>query len=304
MESREKQGDEFMSQGDKCVTKSFWRWSEDWEGASVAYEKAATAYKNAKQQEKCKIAYTKAADAQSRVNMLHSAGKNYENAADMAVSLKQSDEAVKLYQNAADMFGDNGNGERSGDSLAKAATALETVNPDAALKLYLQTVDHYESEENGIRKAADTIRKAINLALLHNNLDESLNLLKKQCELLEQSKQKNDLFKAYLSVLIVHLARNDSVAAGKAYDSYLSTEGFTQSKECLVGGQLLDAIDNGSEEAIKGCLNQQVWSFLPNQVNKLARTIATSDIAPRRSGGSGEKEKNTGNSDDDLSGLL
>jgi len=272
----------------------------------MAYEKAATAYKNCKQQDKCKIAYKKAAEAQCRLHMLHSAGKNFENAGDMAVALKQVTDAVSLYRNAAEMFGDNGTLERAGDTLAKAAAALEAIDPDAALKMYLEVVDKYEGEETGIRKAVDALRKAVNLMLVNNKLDEALNLLKKQVELLESSKQKNDLFKTYLSVLIVHLARNDSVAAGKAYDSYLSAEGFTQSKECLIGGQLLDAVETGSEEALKGCLNQQIFSFLPNQITKLARSLATSVIAPSR----GEKGTNSdatqhgGDDDDDLAVLL
>ena len=166
----------------------------------------ATAYKNGKQQEKAKIAFTKAADAQSKSNLyvprlfsnfltttkfclgrLHSAGKNYENAGDIAVALKQVKEAVQLYQNAAHMFSANGTIERAGDSLAKAAKycpqllacvlyllmcislrALEPDDPEASLKLYLETVESYESEEIGMRKAVETIRKAVNLMLLQN----------------------------------------------------------------------------------------------------------------------------------------
>jgi len=57
---------------------------------------------------------------------------------------------------------------------------------------------------------------------LVSRLDEVINLLNKQIELDLKSKQKADLPKAYLSAIIVHLANNDVVAAGKAYDSYLS----------------------------------------------------------------------------------
>jgi len=46
--------------------------------------------------------------------------------------------------------------------------ALEADDPEASLKLYLETVESYESEEIGMRKAVETIRKAVNLMLLQN----------------------------------------------------------------------------------------------------------------------------------------
>jgi len=230
--------------------------------------------------------------------LLHSAGKNYENAGDFAVALKQLPEAVQLFQNAAHMFSSNGTGERAGDSLAKAAKALENDDSEAALKLYEEVVECYESEETGMRKAVETTRKAVNLMLQQNKLDEAIKLLNKQIELDLKSKQKSDLPKAYLSSIIVHLANNDMVAAGKAYDSYLQTEGFTQSKECIVAGQLLDAFETGSMESVKNCLNQQVFSFLPNQITKLARDLTISGVASS-GGGAREKSHEHGSKEED-----
>eukprot|EP01087_Luapelamoeba_hula_P008538 TRINITY_DN2136_c1_g1_i2.p1 TRINITY_DN2136_c1_g1~~TRINITY_DN2136_c1_g1_i2.p1 ORF type:complete len:177 (+),score=34.32 TRINITY_DN2136_c1_g1_i2:217-747(+) len=162
MQGKESEGDQHMKAAAQFTTKTWLRWSEDWESASGEYERAATCYKNARQTDKCIEAYIGAAEAQYKCTLLHSAGKNYELAGDVAVSGKQAGKrAVELYQKAAELFHANGLPERAADSLQKAAKALEK---DAsclkqALELYQEAAGFYE-DDGKLSKTQEAYKKS------------------------------------------------------------------------------------------------------------------------------------------------
>lgn len=51
---------------------------------------------------------------------------------------------------------------------------------------------------------------------------EALNILERQVKLDNGKSHKNDLYKTYVCIVIIHLALNDYTAADRAYQSFLA----------------------------------------------------------------------------------
>jgi tetratricopeptide (TPR) repeat protein len=212
---------------------------------------------------------------------LHGAGKNWENAAQAARDLKDLAEAVTLYKKASSIYQENGHADKAAEVLSKASRALED-NPEQALPLLISAIDLYEMDEKD-RYAGDAMRRATSLMLRHNKLEEALEMLQREVNLEERQGHINDLHKACVSIIIIHLARNDYVAADKAYNSFLLVQGFAGSPLARAAMGLLDAFEHSSPEALQACLAKQNFSLLDNQVVKLAKSLRVAGDYGQRS---------------------
>jgi len=265
------EAEQLLKEGDKLSSKGFFK-KPDYEGAALSYEQAATNFKNAKSYQKAKEAFQKASNMQYTSNLTFSAAKNLESAATMAKELEEDSEAAELFQQSSAYYREQSGSEKSAECLLRAASCLEKSDPDKAVQLCMDACQLYEIDEKE-QFAGQAFRTAISLLLRNKKFDETLELMKTQCKIFEKLNHLNDLFKTYLSILVLHLIRDDFVAAEKAYQEFLIFPGYLHSPESVVAGELLDAFEKRNGEALKTCLSKQVFTFLDNQVVKLAKTL-------------------------------
>lgn len=280
-QAKSRQGDDLLKEGDKCARTSLFKWTPDWEGAFMAYEKAALCFKAAKDQDKCKHAHLKAADAQYKCNLVHGAAKNYEAAGHCAREQKNWEEAVDYFRKASSLYTENGTLEKAAEVLTQAARGLEDSNADAAADLLLEAVDLLEQDSK--RGAGDAFKRATALLIRNQRIERAIGVVGKEIEFLQSNseggKGLHELHRSHLALVILHLHQNDYVAADKAYNQALSCEGFAPSNEGRAAAELLEAFENNAPDTLQACLSRQVFTFLDGPVLRLARGLHVNDSA-------------------------
>jgi len=270
---KEAEADAKMKEGDKYASSGFFK-KADWNSAADAYESAGNSYKNAKSNEKAIQAFSKAAQAYMKDKLPNSAAKNYEAAA----SCTTGEAAVELLVSSANSLKEGGLGERAGQVLAKAAKLLETDAPTRANELYKEAVELYEIE-NKEHMASELFRNVTSFYIRAQMWNDLMELWTRVMKQQQKDQLFVELYRVILSIIIVHLFRNDYVAADRAYAQYAGTEGFVVSDEAVLANTLLNAYQLNSPEDLKKAQSNILITFLDHEIAKLAKklTIAESD---------------------------
>lgn len=285
-EMKLQEADQQMKEGDKLSTKTLTRWKPDWDSAAVVYEKAANNYKNAKAYEQAKQAYKKTSNAHYQMNILFTSAKHLDNAAAMAKEQKQIEEATTLYEKASMVYRENGSGFNAADNLAKAAKLIEPINVDKAMDYLKQACELFELEDKE-HYSGETFKIAISLFLRNKKYGDTIELLRNQSRVFKKLNQPHDLHKCFLSMIVVYLHCDDTVAANNLYTEFNDVPGFALSQEGGAAAELLSAYENGNPEDLKAIINKQIFNFLDNQICKIARALTISDgLVPKNSIGS------------------
>eukprot|EP01114_Cavostelium_apophysatum_P015201 TRINITY_DN409_c0_g1_i1.p1 TRINITY_DN409_c0_g1~~TRINITY_DN409_c0_g1_i1.p1 ORF type:complete len:312 (-),score=62.55 TRINITY_DN409_c0_g1_i1:58-993(-) len=271
MASKIAEAEQLVKEGDKLTTKGILRWKADWDGAVSLYEKAATNFKNAKENTRAKNAYKKAATCYENLNIPFSAGKNLDNAGDMAKVDRDNDEAVQLWEQAAAFYSENASPDKAAETLIKAAKVIEDSNAEKCMQLVGDACSIFEVEERE-QFAPNTFKYAIGVAIKQNKFDQALEYLGRLGKIHTKLKQTHDMPKIHLSAIIIHLKRDDYVSADRVYQEFISTGGMS-SPEVKVAAELLEAYEKADAEALKTCLGRQAFTFLDNNVAKLSRSL-------------------------------
>jgi len=84
--------------------------------------------------------------------------------------------------------------------------------------------DEIRCLENETLKCLVFFRKkgALGLLVRAERWDEAIKILERQCVVFDKIKQGHNVCKACLSILIIHLHRDDYIAADRAYNELLS----------------------------------------------------------------------------------
>jgi len=249
------------------------RWKPDWDGACGLYEKAGNCYKNAKTYDKAKDAYKKAANAFNQSGITFSAAKNMELAAGMAKEAKNVEEAADLYEQASMLYREQSGSEKAAENLEKAAKLLEDKDADKAVQLIVQACDIFVDDEKE-HFSSQTFKYATALALRLQKYEIVLDLLKKRIGIHEKLNQAHDVYKMYLSSIIVNLFIDDYVAADRVYQEAIVSGGFSSGPEAKVAQELLDAYEKTNNEALQKIIGAQAITFLDNEIAKLAKSLS------------------------------
>jgi len=268
------EGDSLYKEAEKLVTKNIFRWKADWEQAGPIYERAATAYKNAKNYRMAKESFSKAAECMIKTDLLFLAAKNYESAALMSQELGNIDDTLVFLQKSATNYRISSNPEKSAEVLIKASKCVEKENPDKALEFAKNALEIFELDEKDLF-SGQTYKYAISLCIRFGKTEEAIKLFEKQSDVQAKLNHENDVFKCQLSLIILHLSRDDYAAAEKGFRDYVETHGFSKSEEGRAAAELLDGFEKRDNEAIKKCTSKQVFTFLDNDVTKIAKKLTS-----------------------------
>jgi tetratricopeptide (TPR) repeat protein len=262
-----------MKEGEKLITKTLFRWKPDWESACTLFEKAANLYKNAKSYNLAKEAFKKASLAQYNSDIIFTAAKDLESAASMAKEDNQLAEAIELYEKAAQYFMEDGNSEKASENLIKAAKIVEESNSEKAYELAVKACDLLESDEKEIF-ATEVYKYLTNLLIKSKKFDKLIEHLKRQLNAHQKLNHHNDVAKMVLSLIIIHLYRDDYVAADREYQDSIQTKiGFLGTPEASAANELLNAFEKRDNEALKKCTSKQIFNFLDQPIIRIARNL-------------------------------
>ncbi|XP_033626431.1 gamma-soluble NSF attachment protein-like [Asterias rubens] len=279
------EAEEHVRQAEKCIKTSWTKWKADFDGAAHEYEKAGLCYRHAKTYEKAKEMYMKAADCHRQCKALFHAGKAYEQAAVALKDMKEYEEAVHLIKRAAMLYREHGTGDTAAISLEKAAKMIETINASEACNLYISASEIAENEER-LRQAVELLSKAARLSVKARDFDKALQLLEKTRNLYDIVENLGAVYKLIAVTVLIHLHRNDFVAASKVCQVAMSVDGYAMDECSVLLEELLEGFDQQDQEAINKVLLMPYFTYLDNDYVKLARSL-------RVPGGGGSRPKKT-----------
>ncbi|KAL1923884.1 uncharacterized protein VTP21DRAFT_6919 [Calcarisporiella thermophila] len=271
--SKIREGAQFMADGDKASTKSWFK-KPDWDIAGQYYEKAGTCFKAARSYEQAVTAYTKASEALLKADAVYMAARALESAAQIiAQQMRQPERAAECYKKASDLYQAHMSADRAAVMLERAGKCLEPVNIDAALEYYVASCGLYESEDRG-RMALDTFKQTISLMIRHKRFEQAVEMLQRQCKILSTMTGKSFLHKSFLTIVIVLLALGDEVEAGRQFEACIGQDpGFLGSDEAATAQALLEAFEQNDQEILNATIRKPSVNFLDAEVTRLVHSL-------------------------------
>ncbi|TMW64029.1 hypothetical protein Poli38472_014146 [Pythium oligandrum] len=284
-EKKRKEADEHMKQANKLMEKTMFRWQPDYLAAAPLIEKAADAYRAAGDYERAKAAYAQAALVQNKSRSPFRAAQNCENGAKIVVQQiketraagpqkdKYLAELKKNYEAACGYYSDMGELGKAADALVKGAVVCEDNGVADVKELYLRACSLMEAQGKP-HFAVDIFKKTFTYLVKKELYKESLSLLKRQVAIYTEIDQRNNIHKCYLTEIVLLLTLGDVAAADQQYMAQLQSDSFLSSDECALTEDLVRAFKNGNEELLQETIRKQGFSFLDNQIGKLARKLS------------------------------
>ncbi|XP_015669743.1 gamma-soluble NSF attachment protein [Protobothrops mucrosquamatus] len=263
---------EHIAKAEKYLKTGLLKWRPDYDSAATEYSKAAVAFKNAKQFEQAKEAYFKEALSHENNKALFHAAKAYEQAGMMLKEMQKHHDAVELIQKASMMYLENGTPDTAAIALDRAGKVIENINPDKAIQLYQQTASVFENEER-LRQAVEMYGKASRLLVRGRRLDEAALSLQKEKSIYKDIENYPTCYKKTIAQVLVHLHRNDYVAAEKCVRESYSIPGFTESEDYAALEQLLEGYDQQDQDQVSDVCNFPLFKYMDNDYAKLGLSL-------------------------------
>eukprot|EP00118_Oscarella_pearsei_P026029 m.309258 g.309258 ORF g.309258 m.309258 type:complete len:390 (+) comp45907_c0_seq1:149-1318(+) len=280
-EAKVREGSQHMQKAEKCLKTSWLKWKADYDGAAQAYTNAANCFRNGKAYNLAKEAFLKASDAQFQCNAVFHSAKALELAGQMAKEMKQIQEAADLMGRAAHRFRENGTVDTASQVFEKTARLLENVNNKKAIEYYMTGVDLLETEDKN-RQAVEMVGKAVKLMVRERRFEASIAAIKKQIEMYSVIGNTGQICRATVGLVVIHLAREDTVEAGKVFSDAISMPGFGDSDEATAIEELLDAYDSSDLEEMQKITARAIFTYMDNELAKLARSLRPAgEMKPR-----------------------
>ncbi|KAB1258272.1 Gamma-soluble NSF attachment protein [Camelus dromedarius] len=289
------EGLEHLAKAEKYLKTGFLKWKPDYDSAASEYGKAAVAFKNAKQFEQAKDACLREAAAHENNRALFHAAKisseklpslcrAYEQAGMMLkvsdvsqplreyVEMQKLPEAVQLIEKASTMYLENGTPDTAAMALERAGKLIENVDPEKAVQLYQQTANVFENEER-LRQAVELLGKASRLLVRGRRFDEAALSIQKEKNIYKEIENYPTCYKKTIAQVLVHLHRNDYVAAERCVRESYSIPGFNGSEDCAALEQLLEGYDQQDQDQVCEVCSSPLFKYMDNDYAKLGLTL-------------------------------
>ncbi|KAK2506110.1 hypothetical protein MC885_002990 [Smutsia gigantea] len=175
----------------------------------------------------------------------------YEQAGMMLKEMQKLPEAVQLIEKASTMYLENGTPDTAAMALERAGKLIENVDPAKAVQLYQQTANVFENEER--------LRQAV-------EFDEAALSIQKEKNIYKEIENYPTCYKKTIAQVLVHLHRNDYVAAERCVrESY--------SEDCAALEQLLEGYDQQDQEQVSEVCNSPLFKYMDNDYAKLGLSL-------------------------------
>ncbi|KAG8454828.1 hypothetical protein GDO86_001156 [Hymenochirus boettgeri] len=94
------------------------------------------------------------------------------------------------------------------------------------------------------------------------------------CLWIARERKTEDQVQKTIAQVLVHLHRNDFVAAEKCVRESYSIPGFSGSEDCIALEQLLEGYDQQDQDQVSEVCNSPLFKYMDNDYAKLALSLA------------------------------
>ncbi|CAI8014239.1 Gamma-soluble NSF attachment protein [Geodia barretti] len=183
--------------------------------------------------------------------------------------MKQMEQAAMLLETASHYYHESGHGDTAGQVLTKAAKLVDPVNPLRAVDYHLACAELHLVEDKQ-REATKATRNAVNMAARARDLDKLKEVLEKLRTLYEELNMHKQLWNVAAIELVLHLHRDDTVAANDTVVDAAKIPGFLESDERPAMERLCDAFQERDGDAVVEACGGVVFRSMETDVAKLA----------------------------------
>ncbi|KAL5288453.1 NAPG family protein [Megaselia abdita] len=263
------EGNECCRQAEKYLKTGLLKWKPEYELAAGEYEKAGTAFRIAKSFEQSHDSFLKAADCHKNARSWFHAAKCYEQ---IIMVLKDTNNLPKIeeYANrACHLYQQHGSPQSGSAALDKAAKIVEGEHPDIALRFYqhaLEVVLIDDSINQGGEYATKISRLTVKLGLF----DQATDAIRREIGINQQTESYQQIGRLAVALVLVQLARGDTVAAEKAFKEWGNC---CDPQEVQTLEMLLQAFDDEDPEAAAQALNSPFIKHMDVEYARLARDL-------------------------------
>mmetsp|Transcript_15703 Transcript_15703/g.17733 ORF Transcript_15703/g.17733 Transcript_15703/m.17733 type:complete len:306 (+) Transcript_15703:123-1040(+) len=296
---------ECYKKAEEALKTSFFQWSPDWVSASHFYDRAGKGFKLKGQLEESIQSYTKAAKAHLEAKQALSAAKSYEEIGDILVKQNEGNSKIdvvtiakicEVYDESAKLLLEDSDLQRASNIDFKAAKCFDKLytvvcesNQNESAKileaLKASGLNHYVSACEKIVRAGkamfsmDVFPATLSFCLRIGDYGRATEMVDRMIKLYTAMEQKNRLHQCFLTMIIIHLKRNDLVAAQSFFTESLSDTDYLRSNQSEAAENLIRAIEAGDEEKLVECVKSATILNLDREVVKVARSLKVEDEA-------------------------
>ncbi|KAH9419423.1 hypothetical protein DERP_010635 [Dermatophagoides pteronyssinus] len=263
------EANECYSKAEKALKTGLMKWRPDYEIAANEYSKAAKIFRQARMPEKAIEANLKAANCYEQSRSYFSAAKCYEQAGSISKDMKDWDKMIGYYEKCCLYYREHGVPDTAALTFNKVAGVLETIKPEKSADWYSRCYDITLNEDRYLQ-AAEYANKAVRMYLKLKNYDDAIRMSEKAFEAYVTGGEERSAGRQSVVTVIIQLARDDSVAAQKAY---LANRKYIHQDECYTLDQLFQGLDQFDNTIIYQSLKSPFLSSMDNEIVKIVRDL-------------------------------
>ncbi|OHT09978.1 hypothetical protein TRFO_20967 [Tritrichomonas foetus] len=224
-----KRAEAYIKQAKKDEKKSIFHKPEFGE-AATNFNKAADIYAKQSMLDEAKGCYERAAGCYDQDGQSLKAGETYANAAKMAFQKDDPREVVRLLQECKVQYLEGDQGMQAVRTMKDFAQKLRESHPEASYTLYDHLLEIIENDGKYHWEKDSFVDLAI-LCLENKRYEECFKAWERAKKAFLALKNTDGASHCILSVIAIHLQRNDIVAAKKALDEAMQEDYFTRSQD-------------------------------------------------------------------------
>ncbi|CAG0916018.1 unnamed protein product [Notodromas monacha] len=243
----------------------------DYDTAADEYKKAATCYKVAKCYKESRECLLKAHQYFCEYKQWFGAAKCLDDVVMLCKELGESHykEAFDLSHKACTLYQQQGSPETAALSLSKTAQIIENAMPQEAAELYSRAAEVVMIEDRP-KQAAEYTAKVHRLFVKLKLFDKALKAIRREMGYWRSGGSKDRIGCLVVNLVLVELARMDTVAADKAFKEW--GEYCSSEQEQLIL-RILDAYSAEDEEACRKALTDPYIKHMDVEYAKLSRDM-------------------------------
>uniref|UniRef100_A0A3P9AFD4 Gamma-soluble NSF attachment protein n=1 Tax=Esox lucius TaxID=8010 RepID=A0A3P9AFD4_ESOLU len=253
-----------IAKAEKYLKTSFMKWKPDYDSAASEYSKAGILVF---QSRFMLLNHTTTSD-----NVFHHSYQALEAAGMMLKDMQRLPEAIQYIERASMMYVENGTPDTAALALDRAGKLIESQDLAKAVDLYQKAASVFENEDR-LRQAVQMVGKSSRLLVRQHKLDEAAASIQKEKNMYKEIENYPTCFKKTIAQVLVHLHRNDFVAADKCVRESYSLPGFSGSEDCIALEQLLQGYDEQDQDQVSRVCNSPLFKYMDNDYAKLSISL-------------------------------
>ena len=271
MNARKKaEAEEHVRKAEKYLKTSLMKWTPDHDGAGDEFSKAATCFKVAGEPTAALDALNRACECYKECRSLYQAAKMLEQSVLICRDTPgRFSDIASLAERGALLYRQHGSPESAAQLLEKAAKILESKDSEAALDLYEKAAETIMVEDRP-KQAAEYLHKVGRLQVKAGALDKAAKTLEETVKLLQESGSTATVGRIVSGLVLVELAREDVVAASKAFNAW---GGYCDGDQSAALNTLIQAFNDEDGDLAKRGLASGAVMNLDVEFTRLAKTI-------------------------------